>query len=442
MPIAVPGSGTVGPVTPPVVPVGPNLQHPNLTQWVQAVVTTSAGFNYDVSDFVQSFDLTGGRTSATEATVAAGTCSVVFDDTAGTFDPDNTASPLYNVLTLGPQSTTTFRLLAGIPSLNGYETLFTGPFDSLERTFTGGDYSETTATFVDPTAELTRHIPAAGLVLPEELPGARIARLLTTPSRSGFMWTTRCTGSPLALDTGQKMLSAFTCDGTTSSWDIAVQAAAAEGGLLFFGRDGSLIFQGQAHRLSQSLRWVLSDAAAQTHYESDVTFRLSTDDLIVDAAVTTSDGVTSICGPGGLSQTTSTNFQADITETSQLAGNISGASRARYLYRSRSVPRRNAPTVTLNMATTANVWTYPDGHFTEFQAGSAGAIGDGVSIVRTPSKGTQISEFHWLEGWSMSAVCGESWTSSWNVSRADPLPPNGYWTAGVSRAGFSTVAAW
>jgi hypothetical protein len=326
--------------------------------------------------------------------------------------------------------------------LGGQITCFTGPFDSLERTFTGGDYSESTATFVDSTPELTRHIPPAGLVLPAELPGARITRLLTIPSRSGFTWTSRALVAPTRLDTGQKMLAALTCDGTTSSWTLAQNAAAAEGGLLFFDKDGVLVFHGQARRLTQTPRWVFSDVAGQTHYESGLMFRTSTDDLILDAAVTTSDGVTSIFGPGGLTQTTATSVTADLTETSQLGGNISGASRARFLYSQRAVPRRNSPTLIVNAAPSAGLWTAAGGQATEFQAAVTGNISDLATVTRHPYQGTVISQPHWIEGYSMSAVAGQSWVTTFNVSRADPIPPGGYWQLGLSQLGLNTTLTW
>src|SRR6185312_11308136 len=293
-------------------------------------------------------NVTRGRSSQYEAAISAATCSCVFDDTDGILDPDNTSSPLAGKLTLGPQSAKTFRL--DLASNGGaWKELFVGPIDSLERSFTGGDYSETQASFVDSTVELARHVPPADLVLPAELPGARINRLLSTTSRSGFKWTSRALTAPLAIDTGQKILGAYTCDGTTSSWDIALGAAQAEDGLLYFDAAGVLTFHGQQRRLTNTVNWTMSDDGVHVPYESDLTLRISTDNTIIDAAVTTADKVTSIYGPGGASRADdtkpATGPSADLTETSQIAGNITGASRARHLVTSRGTPKRNAPTV-------------------------------------------------------------------------------------------------
>jgi hypothetical protein len=426
------------------VPVAlPSSTSVTVNDWFRARITDNTGFTLDVSNQLKSFDLTRGRTSQTQAAIDKATLSCVFDDTKGLFDPDNTSSALVGRLTVGPASPVTFRLDTYIADLNSYVPLFTGPLDSLDRTFTSGDYSETTAGFVDSTPELARHIIRAGVVLPAELPGARINRLLSTTSRSGFRWTTRALTSPLALDTGQKVLAAYTCDGNTSSWDIAVQAAAAEGGLLFFDAAGVLTFRGQIRRLARFPAWTFSDdPLSKMHYEAGLTFRLSTDDLIVDAAVTTADdSVTSVFGPGGASEEQPLGG-SDLTEASQLAGRNSGASRARYLFGARSVARRNAPQVTVNAAPWVGRWTSTAGA-TPYQAVVKAAVDDLALLVRHPYQGSTISEYHWVEGFTMSASAPDGvWSSTLNLTRADPIPPLGYWQLGVSQLGRNTTLTW
>jgi hypothetical protein len=442
MPIALP-------LTTPVTVAG-------LPQWFRARVTTAGGGNVDVSKYLKTVSISRGRTSGVESSVAAATCSCTFDDTAGTFDPDNLLSPLAGMLTVGPTSATTFRLDHYVAAIDAYKPLFTGPFESLERSFTGGLSSETAATFVDSTPEISRHVPPAGTVLPAELPGARIARLLATASRSGVLWTTRALVAPTALDTGQKMLTAYICDGTTSSWRIAEGAAQAEGGLLFFDPAGVLTFRGQARRLVQNPVWTFSDAPADTiRYETDVKFRLSTDTIIDDAAVTTADGITSYFGPSGAfsdngtARTGANPFKdkvnavtVDLTETSQLTGRIVGASRARYLYQSRMPPRRHVPTLTLNPAPIVGQWV-SGGNPTAYQAAVSVMVDDLALVIRTPAGGgTTISQLCWVEGFQMQATSPDSWTVSLNVSRADPLPPLGFWRLGVSRFGLNTTLTW
>ena len=438
---------------PPTTPVASTT----LPQWFRARVTTSTGGSVDVSKFLKSLSITRGRTSAAESSISAATCFCTFDDTAGTFDPDNSLSPLAGMLTVGPTSTTTFRLDHYVNALAAYKPLFTGPFESLERTFTGGLSSETAATFVDSTPEVSRHVPPAGTVLPVELPGARITRLLGTASRSGVTWTSRALTAPTALDTGQKMLAAYICDGTTSSWRIAEGAAQAEGGLLFFDAAGVLTFRGQARRLIQNPVWTFSDAPADSiRYETDLKFRLSTDNIIDDAAVTTADGITSYFGPSGAfsdngaSKTGANPFKdkvnavtVDLTETSQLTGRIVGASRARYLYQSRMPPRRHAPTLTLNPASMVGRWVDSGGRATAYQAAVSVLVDDLARVIRTPAGGgTTISQLCWVEGFQMQATSPDMWTVSLNVSRADPLPPLGFWQLGVSQLGRNTTLTW
>jgi hypothetical protein len=425
--------------------------------WFRARFTTAAGFSFDVTKLLKTVDITAGRSTGYETSISAAACTCIFDDSAGTFDPDNLSSPLAGYLTVGPTSTTTFRVDHYVAALDQYVPLFTGSCDVLERTFTAGLVSETTGQFLDSTPELSRHIRPAGTVLPAELPGARISRLLTNPSRSGVVWSSRALTAPTALDTGQKMLAAYTCDGTTSSWRIAEGAAQAEGGLLFFDPAGVLTFRGQARRLINIPAWTFSDApTAAIHYETDLMFRLSTDDLIDDAAVTTADdGVTSFFGPSGAasdegkSKTGANPFKdkintvtVDLTETSQLAGRVSGASRARYLYESRVPGRRKVPALTLNPAPLVGQWVNAGGLATAYQAAVAARVDDLALVVRTPAGGgTVISAYHWVEGFHLSASV-DAWTVTFNMSRALPLPPLGYWQLGVSQLGSTTTLTW
>jgi hypothetical protein len=416
--------------------------------------TTGTGFTYDVSSLAISLSLTRGRQSAFEAAISAASWSVTFDDPTGVLDPDNTGSPLNGLLTPGPMAPATFRIDHYVASLNQYFPLATGRLDSLERTFTDGTYSETVCTFVDQTSELTRHILAAGTVLPAELPGARIARLLTMPSRSGFTWATRSMSAPTALDTGQKLLGKLTCDGNTSSWDLAVAAASAEDGLLYFDAAGVLVFHGQARRLVHQAAWTLTDSifkdATPTgiEYQNDLTFRMSTDNLIVDAGITTVDGVTSIYGPGGPSTVApgvtvglTAGAQLDLTETSQLSGWNAGASRAQHLVQSRSVPRRNAPTVTVDPVGYLGQWTV-NGAATPYQMGILAGIDDLTLLTRHPASGSLISFNHWIEGVSHQMANDGTWKVTFTTSRADNVPTNGYWRLGVSQLGLNTTLTW
>jgi hypothetical protein len=412
--------------------------------WVRGYLTDMSGWSFDISSFIASVQTSFGRSSAAEAAVSASTCSLTLNDSKGTFDPDNTSSACFGKLTVGPQSKTTLRLGSGDPTGVWYP-MFTGPFESLERSFTGGDYSETAATFVDQTPELVRHILPQGTVLPAEMAGARINRLLNMTSRSGFKWATRSLIAPLRLDTGQKILGVYTCDGNTTSWDIANAAAQAEGGLLFFSPDGVLNFHGQARRLTNTVAWTFADDGSGTPYETDLTLRVSMDDVIVDAAVTSADQVTSVYGPGGLTRTTNPSTHSDLTETSQIAGNITGAGRAQYLYDSRHEARRNAPVVTMNAAPPAAKGQLTvGGHPSPYAVAVQGTIADLASMVRTPATGSVISAYHWIEGWkhSLTLTGTPNWTATFNVSRADPLPSGGYWELGVSELGVNNELTW
>ncbi len=424
------------------------------TLYARLRFTDPTGFSYDASTMGISLSITRGRTSQFEASISASTCSVTFDDPTGVLDPDNQASPMVGQLVVGPQTVTTFRVDHYVASLNQYFPLFTGRLDSLERTFTDGSYSETAATFVDQTVELARHVPAAGTVLPAELPGARISRLLTMSSRSGFTWATRSLAAPTSLDTGQKMLGVLTCDGSTSSWSIAVDAATAEDGLLYFDAAGVLVFHGQSRRLTNTVLWPLTDTIAKDatpagiEYQNDLTFRVSTDNQIVDSAVTTVDGVTSIYGPSGASQVApgvtvglDASNTIDLTETSPLAGGAAGASRAQHLVQTRNVPKRNAPTLSVDPVGYLGQWTI-NSLPTAYQMAVTAGIDDLASLTRHPASGTTISASHWIEGLTIQMSNDGTWRVTFATSKADALPPTGYWHLGVGQIGRSLTLTW
>ena len=201
----------------------------------------------DVSNRVVSLSVSRGRQDALEP-VRSGQASVTLRNFDGALDPLNTASPLY----------------PGVEparSLNIYADdiqVFAGIVEDIALGFTPGGDAEVQVTASDGLSVLAlAEFPAAGLVVGEEDSGQRITDVLDSDAR---FWTD---GRDIA--TGDSTLAAGTATGTVIQYLNTV--AQSEGGSLFVGRDGDLVFRNRLFAVTET-PVTLSDDGTDVDYES------------------------------------------------------------------------------------------------------------------------------------------------------------------------------
>lgn len=375
-----------------------------------------------------------GRSDPRTDGAGAGSATITVDDTARVLDPDNTTSPLYGHLT--PGGTTTVQVQAW----NGaaWIALFTGLIESIQTGYPGGtSRTEATLTLADASRDLNLHIPAANVKYPLQQSGARIAQMVGAPSRSAWGWVNRAPSGGFAIDAGQKVLGPLVTDGTTSTWQYVSDAALAEKGVVFFDQNGILTYQDQLHRYRSSTpRWTFGDDnTAEIWVDPSLTFMLSNDRIITDVAYSTSDGMTSGYGPGGVFfwATNGTDTLAQVSPvTTQLADQMQGLSRARWEYNHYSINRRDAPNVEINAL---GEWPTTTG-LSRFGCALNARLGDYCLLNRRPGVGATISKYYWID--MITHTIGyDYWTTTFTFAAADAI--TSVWQLGTTQ--LSAVTA-
>jgi hypothetical protein len=372
---------------------------------------------------VISFQSQIGRTSPRTDGTAAGAASLTVNDNQRILDADNTASPLYGLLT--PGGTTTVRVLVSDGA--SWVPLFTGLIEQIDTGYTAGLYSQATINLVDSQRDLNLHIPAANVVYPTQQTGARISALLGAPDRAAWGWINRNPHNAFAIDAGQKVVSSITTDGTTSSWTYAAQTAADEKGLLFFSPDGIPTYHDQKHRYRvSSPLWVFGDnPATELMYDPSLTFSLPNDRTLADVAYATGDGITSGWGPNGAFSWKTNSATASVSgNQTDLVDQFSGGARARWEFEHYSVNRRDAPTVQINA-----LGDWPTlGATSRFAAALNVKISDYVQLNRRPPVGSQITKFYWVDAIAHD-MAYDHWTTTFTLVTADEIVSG--WRLGV-----------
>ena len=200
----------------------------------------------DISDRVVSLSVRRGRQDALEPT-RAGQASVTVRNLDGELDPLNTASALYP----GVEPARSLNVWADDIQV------FAGIVDDIDLAF---DPSGDAVVQVQASDALSRlalaEFPPAGLAVTEEDSGSRVDDIIA--SNSDF-WTD---GTDIA--TGDSTLAAGTATGNVVQYLNTV--ARSEGGVLFVGRDGDLVFRNRLFAVTAT-PVVLSDDGGDVAYE-------------------------------------------------------------------------------------------------------------------------------------------------------------------------------
>jgi hypothetical protein len=201
----------------------------------------------DVSDRVVSLSVSRGRQDVLEP-VRSGQASVTLRNLDGELDPLNTASALY----------------PGVEparSLNIYADdiqVFAGIVDDIDLAFDAGGDAVVQVQASDDLSRLAlADFPPAGLVVSEEDSGARVASVLASDSD---FWS-----AGTAISTGDSTLAAGTATGNVVQYLNTV--ARSEGGVLFVGRDGDLVFRNRLFAVTAT-PVVMSDDGSDVPYET------------------------------------------------------------------------------------------------------------------------------------------------------------------------------
>lgn len=225
----------------------------------------------DVSNRVVSLSVRRGRQDALEPT-RAGQASVTLRNLDGELDPLNTASSLFP----GVEPARSLNIYVGqpiqgtwaeqtgtwqdIPDVTTWEPtqVFSGIVDDIDLAF---DPSGDAVVQVQASDALSRlalaEFPPAGLAVGEEDSGQRVSDVIA--SNSDF-WTD---GTDIA--TGDSTLAAGTATGNVVQYLNTV--ARSEGGVLFVGRDGDLVFRNRLFAVTET-PVVLSDDGGNVPYEA------------------------------------------------------------------------------------------------------------------------------------------------------------------------------
>jgi hypothetical protein len=201
----------------------------------------------DVSDRVVSLSVSRGRQDALEP-VRSGQASLTLRNLDGALDPLNEASPL-------------FPGVEPARSLNIYADdvqVFAGIVEDIALGFTPGGDAEVQVTASDGLSVLAlAEFPPAGLAVGEEDSGQRVTDVLDSDTR---FWTA---GRDIA--TGDSTLAAGTATGNVVEYLNTV--ARSEGGVVFVGRDGDLVFRNRLFAVTET-PVTLSDDGTDIDYES------------------------------------------------------------------------------------------------------------------------------------------------------------------------------
>jgi hypothetical protein len=201
----------------------------------------------DVSDRVVSLSVSRGRQDALEP-VRSGQASVTLRNLDGALDPLNEASPLFP----GVEPARTLNIYADDVQV------FAGIVEDIALGFTPGGDAEVQVTASDGLSVLAlAEFPPAGLAVGEEDSGQRVTDVLDSDTR---FWTA---GRDIA--TGDSTLAAGTATGNVVEYLNTV--ARSEGGVVFVGRDGDLVFRNRLFAVTET-PVTLSDDGTDIDYES------------------------------------------------------------------------------------------------------------------------------------------------------------------------------
>jgi hypothetical protein len=201
----------------------------------------------DVSDRVVSLSVTRGRQDALEP-VRSGQAAVTLRNLDGALDPLNEASPLYP----GVEPARTLNIYADNVQV------FAGLVEDIALDFTpGGDATVQLSASDNLSILALAEFPPAGYAVGEEDSGDRVQEVLDSDPR---YWPA---GTDIA--TGDSILAAGTATGNVVQYLNTV--ALSEGGTLFVGRDGDLVFRNRLFAVTQT-PVVLSDDGTDIDYET------------------------------------------------------------------------------------------------------------------------------------------------------------------------------
>jgi len=201
----------------------------------------------DVSDRVVSLSVTRGRQDALEP-VRSGQASVTLRNLDGALDPLNENSPLFP----GVEPARTLNVYADNVQV------FAGLVEDISLGFTAGGDATVQISASDGLSILAlAEFPPAGYAVSEEDSGDRVDDVLDSDLR---YWPS---GRDIAP--GDSTLAAGTAEGNVLGYLNRV--ASSEGGTLFVGRDGDLVFRNRLFAVTQT-PIVLSDDGTDIDYET------------------------------------------------------------------------------------------------------------------------------------------------------------------------------
>lgn len=207
----------------------------------------------DVSDDVRSITINRGKQRLLEA-CGAGTCTIVLDNRAGDYDPNNLSGPYVSAGVSQVKPMVRVRVQAQYGGV--WYTKFTGFADSWDQTYPGfGADAVCVLQASDAFKVLARHEPGepTEAVGAGESTGTRIGRLLTNAG-----WPTQ----DRDLDTGIFTTSATTLSTNTLSEMQAVTLS--EGGNLYVSTDGLVTFKSRHARYEDTRSNTIQAAFADT----------------------------------------------------------------------------------------------------------------------------------------------------------------------------------
>ena len=200
----------------------------------------------DVSDRVVSLSVSRGRQDALEP-IRAGKASVTLRNLDGELDPLNTASVLYP----GVEPARSLNIWADDVQV------FSGIVDDIDLAFNPSGDASVEVQASDAFSRLAlAEFPPDGLTVGEEDSGQRVTDVIA--SNSDF-WD-----ASTDIATGDSTLAAGTATGNVVQYLNTV--ARSEGGVLFVGRDGDLVFRNRLFAVTES-PVVLSDDGSDVAYE-------------------------------------------------------------------------------------------------------------------------------------------------------------------------------
>lgn len=184
----------------------------------------------DITAFVRSVNISRGVSRELD-TYQAGTCQIVLDNNARTFDPSYSSSP-YNG-EIKPQ--------AAVRVTSGNVVIFTGFVD--QWLFDYQIVADATASMVcsDAISRLSR-AQLLDTTWTSEFTNQRVANVL---NKTQVAWpSSRRQISPGSITMGGDVVTAG-----TSAWDYIQQCAQTEGGAAFVAGNGDVVFKGQSSGL-------------------------------------------------------------------------------------------------------------------------------------------------------------------------------------------------